>query len=88
MTTPLKTALFRGVWALTTTHENSSFQKSIRPFFETPLAVLIAGCGVLTGCRVRDIRSLSSWRPASTENGYGAKSLKPCQYGLSGQNDV
>jgi hypothetical protein len=42
---------------------------------ETPLSVLIviAGCGVLTGCHVRDIRSLSSWRSASAGNEHGAK---------------
>src|SRR5262245_8863994 len=46
----------------------------IRRFSETPLSVLIVGCGVLTGCRIRDIRSLSSWRPASADNRSAASS--------------
>src|SRR6266705_1426795 len=37
----------------------------MRHIDETPLSVLIAGCGVLTGGRVRDITASSSWRPAS-----------------------
>jgi hypothetical protein len=33
----------------------------------------IAGCGVLTACRGRDITSLSSWRPTSANHGHWAK---------------
>ena len=33
----------------------------------------IAGFGLLTASRVRDIRPASSWRPASVGNGHGAK---------------
>src|SRR5580765_1178725 len=35
---------------------------------EAPLSVLIAACGVLTGCRVRHITSLLSWRPRDPDN--------------------
>jgi hypothetical protein len=45
----------------------------LRQIDETPLSVLIVGRGVLTACGVRDITSSSSLRPASAENGHGAK---------------
>jgi hypothetical protein len=48
----------------------------------------LAGFGVLTGGRVRSIRALSSWRPASAENGEGATlSTNPARMGLAGHND-
>ena len=55
--------------ALTTTHENCYFQRSIGWFSATPLSVFIAGCGVLTVRRVRNITPPSLWRPASADNG-------------------
>jgi hypothetical protein len=48
----------------------------MRHIDETPLSVLIVGYGVLTGCRVRNIRSLSSQRPSSADTGIGQNSLK------------
>src|SRR6266851_524831 len=48
----------------------------------------IAGFGLLTGSRVRDIRS-PSWRPSRAENGYGAKLPEnPTNMALSGQSGV
>jgi hypothetical protein len=51
---------------------------------------LHVGFGLLTVRRIRDICSLSSWRPASVENGYEAKLPKnPASMGLTaGQNDM
>src|SRR5215510_16134633 len=45
----------------------------IRQFSETPLSVVIVGCGVLTAHRVRHITAPLAWHPASAENGHGAK---------------
>ena len=60
-----------------------------RRFFKTTLAAFIAGCGVLTGTRVRDITTSSSWRPASVDTEYGTKLPKnPAIMGLSEQNDM
>src|SRR4029434_2189493 len=49
----------------------------------------IIGFGLLTVRCVRDIRSLSSWRPASAGNWYRAKlSQNPASMGLLGQNGL
>src|SRR5262249_12791087 len=50
-----------------------------RPFFETPPSVLISGCGVLTGCRVRDISSVMAlWERWSWT--WGNTASKPHQH--------
>jgi hypothetical protein len=49
----------------------------------------IAGFGLLTASRVRDIRPASSWRPASVGNGHGAKLPKnPANIAVPGQNGM
>src|SRR5215510_12035976 len=49
----------------------------------------IAGCGLLTGSRVRDIRFSSSWRPSSFENGYGTTlPERLASIALAGQNGL
>ena len=49
---------------------------------------LQVGCGLLTGCRLRHITSLS-WYPASVDTEHEAKLPKnPASLGLSEQNDM
>jgi hypothetical protein len=49
----------------------------------------IEGVGLLTAARVRHIRFLLSWRPASADNGHWAKVPENhANIALSGQNDL
>jgi hypothetical protein len=56
-------------------HGAERLANSIPPFFATvpfshttTLSAFLAGFGLLTGSRVRDITSSSSWRPVSADN--------------------